>query len=379
VTRLWTYSKAKGGSNGANGNGQPPPPSWPPDGGTEMVALPMGVEPERYASRPARSLAPMAIRIGLWAAVALGCVGGIVGLLRPSGGEPETVVAPSDDELGVPGPVVRMAEVVAEEWLTATEDDEERLASLFVEPPSLEGVATGELRVGRVAAIAGRPLQEGYWAVTVEVEVTESIPVAEETEDPAAGEGDQDPAAGEDGAAAAVPAAEEDRTTVWYLDVPIVGQVDGGLAALTTPAVLPGRPEVSTGWRPSLGDPQPPADGDPTASKVDGFLGALLTGAGDPERYVAPGVTARPADPAPFADIEVTALAVDQLAEGEYRVLAEVSALTIGGARQRFSYELVVVERVDRLEITQFSGAPTMVAGSADPSESEDQSSNTTS
>jgi hypothetical protein len=52
-------------------------------------------------------------------------------------------------------------------------------------------------------------------------------------------------------------------------------------------------------------------------------------------------------------------------------VLAHIKATTPGGARQMFSYELVVVERVDRLEIVQFSGAPTMVAGTAAPPEPE--------
>ncbi len=39
-------------------------------------------------------------------------------------------------------------------------------------------------------------------------------------------------------------------------------------------------------------------------------------------------------------------------------------ATTPGGSIQTLTYELLVVERVDRLEITQFSGAPTLVAGS---------------
>jgi hypothetical protein len=363
VTRLLTDSRA---NDGHDSNGQPPS-SWPPDGKPELVAVPLAREPQRYVSRRARPLAPIAMRILLWGAVVLGCVGGAVSLLRPPVGEAEPAVLPSGDEVDVPAPVARMAELVAEDWLTATEDDAERLETLFLELPSLQGVATSELRVGRVAAISGRQLQEGYWAVTVEAEVTESVPVTDENA--------QDPGAGEDGSDAP-PAAEEERTTTWFLDVPIVGQVDGGLAALTTPAVLPGRPEVSTGWRPSLGDPEPPPADDPTATTVDGFLDALLAGAGDPARYVAPGVAATAADPPPFADIEVMTLAVDQLGEGEYRVLAGVSALTVGGARQQFSYELIVVERVDRLEITQFSGAPTRVAGSADPSKSDSEPSN---
>jgi hypothetical protein len=178
-----------------------------------------------------------------------------------------------------------------------------------------------------------------------------------------------DPAAAEDGPVAAAPTTEEQRTVTWYLEVSIVGDVRSGFAALTTPAVLPGPPEVSTGWRASLDDPEEPSSDDVTARTVAGFLDALLAGAGDPERYMAPGVHAAAAEPAPFADVEVATLAIDQLPDDEHRVLAEVWATTPGGTRQAFSYELIVVERLDRLEITQFSGAPSRVAGSADPRE----------
>ncbi len=365
VTRLWSYSKA---GNGHNGNGEAP--SWPAPGEAQLVAAPAAAEPERYQSRRPRPIAQLAVRVGLWGAVLLGCLGGVVSLFRSPTDAPEPVVVPAEDGAEVPAPVARMAEVVAEEWLTATPDEEERLATLFLQPPSLQGVVTDELSVGRVNAIAGRQLQEGYWAVTVEVAVTETVPVvAEDAEDPAAAEdgpvaNQADPAAG-----------EQEQTVLWLLDVPIVGQVDGGLVALTTPAVLPERPAVSTGWEPSLTDPQPPAVDDATASTVEGFLDALLAGAGDPDRYLEPGLELAPAEPAPFTDVEVVTLAVDEMEEGEYRVLAEVAALTAGGARQRFSYELVVVERVDRLEVTQFSGAPSLVAGSPEPPESEEEGS----
>jgi hypothetical protein len=246
--------------------------------------------------------------------------------------------------------------------LTATDEDAERLASLFLEPPSLEGVALGDVRVGEAVAIAGRRMQVGYWAVTVEVDVTEPVPVVTGPPDESSG-----PVEPPSGGGPAPAGGADQQTTTWYLEVPVVGQADGGLVALTAPAVLPAPPDVETGWRPSFGDANPPAADDPAARTAEGFLEALLAGAGDPDRYVAPGLTVTPADPPPFVDVEVVSLAVDELGEGEFRLLAEVSALTASGARQRFSYELVVVERVDRLEITQFAGAPTRVAGSAAP------------
>lgn len=372
MTRLWTFSKSNGNGNGGGSAHGPTQAPWPPP--AELVAAPSTGVVERYDSRPVRPIASVAIRVVLWGAVALGAIGGLVGLLRPSGGGDEPVAVPQDDRVDVPAPVAGTAEMVVQEWLTATEDDEERLAQLFVEPPSLAQVDTTDVQVGRVTTIAGRPLQENYWAVTVRAEVSEPIEV---TDDAAA----DDPAAAENGGVPAAPAQEERQTSVWYLEVGIAGDVETGLVALTTPAVLPGPPAVATGWRPSLTEPDAPADGDPTAATVEGFFDALLAGNGDPERYVSPGVTATAANPPPFADTEVESLAIDQLPEdGGYRVLANIWGTTPGGARQRFAYELVVVERVDRLEITQFSGAPTMVAGSAevpDQSGESDQSDQT--
>jgi len=246
---------------------------------------------------------------------------------------------------------------VVRKWLTASPDTEDEVLPLFVEPPTLEGLSAGDVSVGRVTTIAGRVLQENYWAVTVEAEVTETVPVV----DP------DDPAAAED---AAEPETER-HTSTWYLEVPIVGDPQTGLLALTRPSVLPGPPTPSTGWRASVNRPVTPGEDDATVETVEGFLDALLAGSGDPGRYVAPGVQVRAAAPPPFADTAVVDVAIDQMREGEYRVLAQIKATTPGGARQMFSYELVVVERVDRLEITQFAGAPTLVAGSAQPAPPE--------
>ncbi|HEV7759126.1 MAG TPA: hypothetical protein VGO78_09060 [Acidimicrobiales bacterium] len=359
MTRAFSLTKAKS----KNGNGHQPAPTWaPPEGGAEAELVAGPLLPERYESRPARPFTAIAIRVALWGAVAFGCLGGIVGLVRPPAKVEAPATVASDGQAGVPAPVAGMAELVTREWLTASVDEnEDDLRALFVEPPALDGLSAGDLTVGRVTTIAGRVLQEQYWAVTVEAEVTETVTVVDET----------DPGAGEDPNAVNASNDSERRTSIWYLEVPIVGNPETGLLALTTPSVLPGPPVAETGWTPSVNEPVKPNPDDPTLQTVEGFLDALLAGTGDPSRYVAPRVKVTPANPPPFADTEVVDVAIDQLGEGEYRVLARVKATTPGGARQMFSYELVVVERVDRLEITQFSGAPTMVAGTAEPPEPE--------
>jgi hypothetical protein len=362
VTRPFSLTKAKS----KNGNGHQPAPTWaPPEGGAEAELLSGPLLPERYESRPARPFTAIGIRVLLWTAVAFGCLGGIVGLVRPPAKAEAPVAVASDAQAGVPAPVAGMAEIVTREWLTASADEnEDDLKALFVVPPVLDGLSAGDVTVGRVTTIAGRVLQEQYWAVTVEAEVTETIPVVDENE--------TDPGAGEDPNAVNASDDTERRTSIWYLEVPIVGNPETGLLALTAPSVLPGPPAAETGWKPSLNDPVKPSAEDPTLQTVEGFLDALLAGQGDPSRYVAPRVKVTAADPPLFADTEVVDVAIDQLEEeGKYRVLAHIKATTPGGARQMFSYELVVVERVDRLEIVQFSGAPTMVAGTAAPPEPE--------
>jgi hypothetical protein len=117
-------------------------------------------------------------------------------------------------------------------------------------------------------------------------------------------------------------------------------------------------------------EPQPD---DPTAATVEGFFDALLAGDGDPARYTAPRVELTPANPPLFVDTTVVDLAIDEMTTGEFRVLARISATTEGGSTQLFSYELVVVERVDRLEVAEFSGAPSRVAGSPQPEVSDDE------
>jgi hypothetical protein len=297
-------------------------------------------------------LAHLAARVVLWAALGLGCVGGVVGLVRATA-DPAPAPGPpsSGGGMDIPGPVASTAELVVERWLTATPDDAARLTDLFVEPPELQGLtsSSGDLTVERVRAIAGQMRQENYWSVTVAADVIAPDITAE------------DPGA-------------EPAVTTWYLEVGIAGDSNGRMAALAAPAVVPHPPRVSTGWRASVGPTIVPRAGDPTAAAVEGFLDALLAGSGDPRRYVATGVDVTPLVPAPFSDVVVDKLAIDELPDGAHRVLAQVTATTPGGARLQLAYEVVVVERPDRLEVAGWSGAPAYLAGSANaPDEPGDQ------
>ncbi len=320
-----------------------PPESWPePDPLPEVELL--GVDdgmPTAYRVTPVRPLSQRAARIGLWSAVGIGVVGGVLGVLRPPVQQVEAVVEQSDDDTSVPAPVAGMAELVVQEWLTvdAEQGDDDVLDALFVEPIDGAGSSLGDLVVQRVTTVSGQARHEGYWAVTVAADVVETVPVP----------------AGEVGEV-------EERASTWFVEVAIVGDAEGALAALTAPAVVPAPPEATTGWKPSSEKPRSADDG-PLSTTVQGFLDALLAGDGDPSRYMAPGGEVSAVTPTPFEAVELVELSADELPDGTTRVLAEVVATTPGGTATGLTYEILLEESADRWEIAQFAGAPTLLVG----------------
>lgn len=319
----------------------------PPEGGREPDAAEVEVLGgdavlTAYRVSPVRPWSQMAARIGLWSAVGIGVVGGMLGVLRPPVQQVEAVVEQADADTAVPAPVAGMAELVVQEWLTVDADgnrDEDVLDALFVEPIDGAGSSLGDLLVERVTTVSGQARHEGYWAVTVAADVVESVPVP----------------AGEEGEV-------EARPSTWFVEVAIVGDAEGALAALTAPAVVPAPPEVTTGWRPSSENPRSADDG-PLSTTVQGFLDALLAGDGDPSRYMAPGGEVSAVAPAPFELVELVELSADELSDGRTRVLAEVVATTPGGTTTGLTYEILLEEWADRWEISQFAGAPTLLVG----------------
>jgi hypothetical protein len=304
-------------------------------------------EPTPYASRPVRPLAQLAARVGLWTAVGFGCLGGLVGMLRPSesGADPVATESPTDVEI-VPAPVAGMAERIVSEWMVATPDDEDRLAALFIDPPSLNEVTTHTLTLLDVTTVAGERLNDGYWTVTVAADVIETIPDDEES----AGT-EESATEGESG---------DPPATTWYVEIGIVGEVGRGLAGLTTPAIVPAPAAAESRWRLIPADAYRPDEGDQLATTIEGFLNALLAAGGDPARYLAPRVEMRAADPAPFAEVVIDELAAEELEGGDVRVWVDARGITTGGSIQVLSYEVVATERVDRWEIRELWGAPTV-------------------
>lgn len=312
---------------------------WPPPAWQDVEG---GYDEERYASSPARPTVQLALRVGLWAAVGLGCVGGALGLIRPSGAAPAPTAEMPSSALGVPAAVAGTAELAVAEWLAADSDDQARLANLFVEMPSLETVSNERLTVDFTNAVAGQVLGDGYWSVTVAAGVTEAPPPSDE----------------EVGHSTDLASEEAPYVLTWYVELGIVGDPATGLAALATPAILPAPVARPAGWSVAGATMNPPDEDDPVTSMVDGFLSAALTGASDPDPYLAPGADLPTSATPPFEEITVLATGVTPLDDGSLHVRVEVQATTPGESRHNVSYEIVAAQRAGRWEVVSLSGLP---------------------
>ena len=268
---------------------------------------------------------------GLWTLVALGALGGCVGLLRPTSAAPAAEPTNSPAQLPVPPQVPGFAELAVRSWIEPGEHDV-ALESYFVggsetanrgTPPALE--------VGTTSVVAVDSVRDDYWAVTVAAEVREL-----------------------DDAGAVV------STGTWFVEIGMV-EVDGALAAIGTPALVPA-PSVATDLRLAGPEPRARLAGDPVADAIEGLLTALLTGDGDLTRYLAPDTELAPISPPPFTVVTIERLASSETSAGGEIVRVLASAVTAGGNEQLLGYELVLVERAGRWEATSLTGAPTLEA-----------------
>jgi hypothetical protein len=307
----------------------PPPPGEPDDGYYDDL-------PTHYVAQPIRPIAQVAARVGLWGAVILGALGGVLGYIRSGDIPPPVESTHNDQGVGVPAPVAGMAERVVREWLVASDQNHARLDSMFVEPPPIDDSSTGKLQVVDTTPVAGARLDDrGYWTVTVAATVVES--------------------AGDNGPGAA--------PTTWYVEVGIVGTIDKGLKALTVPAIVPGPDLTQSRFQPHAPTPNPPSSSDPIATVVEDFLNALLAGQGKTSFQTAPHIHIRPADPAPFVKVELKELSEENIEsgkdKGKVRVWALVEATTNSGSVIEAGYELKVIKDIDRWKVVSVWGAPT--------------------
>ncbi|MFF9410412.1 conjugal transfer protein [Streptomyces anandii] len=159
-----------------------------------------------------------------------------------------------------------------------------------------------------------------------------------------------------DGAWLVTVAAQYANGTVRYYTVPVAADGSGASFTVTgAPGVVagPGRAEVP---RSPYGVSVPEGE---LSSALGEFLAAYLTGAGEVDRYLAPGVQMSAVSPAPYTAVSVEQVsAVEEDAAAEkvpadgtaVRVLVRVEARDAGG-RWPLAYELTLKARSGRWEV----------------------------
>lgn len=328
--------------------------------GDEVAELLEDPTSRTYAAESVRPWMLLGSRALLWGAVAIGAAGGMVGCLAKTQKPATPVVVAEPDPGLVPPQVTSSAEHIVERWLMATNDDEEDMAELFVEPPDLPADLAGRYVID-VRTVASLLVGERYWSVTVAAEmeqVVETEPTDESAPVGGTGETGETGDSGEDGG--------ENGTSgpfTWYIEVGIVGDPRTGLRAHRTPAIMPPPPPVED-TRSSTSEPWRPADqDDDLVQTIDGFLDALLAGEGDPDRYFLDELDIRPIDPAPLDDVHVEEIAVQELPDdaGMRVEVKVVGTTTDGEGQQPLAYEFDVRWNGQEYEILRHWGSATLV------------------
>ncbi|BAC67881.1 hypothetical protein SAVERM_172 [Streptomyces avermitilis MA-4680 = NBRC 14893] len=282
-------------------------------------AMAAGVELEKMRRRVRVS------RLALFTAIAAGPVA--LGVAVMSG--PTTVVAaPLDKPTAVRSAVASdpagYAQLFVDAWLRSSADDansaQARLAQSLAPDVDLpDPVAGAQPKPAAVTAVRSAQREDGEWAVTV--------------------------------------AAQYADGRVRYFVVPVAADASGSSFAVTgAPGVVagPARAAVSQ----SLFGVSVPSGGD-LASAVGEFFGAYLTGAGEVDRYLAPGVKLSPVSPAPYTAVTVQevwgaeeAVAAEEVpADGtKVRVRVQVEARDDAG-RWPLAYDIDLKSRSGRWEV----------------------------
>ncbi|MGW4979204.1 conjugal transfer protein [Streptomyces mirabilis] len=265
-------------------------------------------------------------RLALFTAIAAGPVA--LGVAVMSG--PTTVAAaPSDKPTAVRSAAAAAdpagyAQVFVDAWLRSSADDptsaQARLAQSLAPDVDLpDPVASAQPKPAAVTAVRSAQCEDGEWAVTV--------------------------------------AAQYADGRLRYFVVPVTADASGASFAVTgAPGAVAGPARAAVGKSPY--DVSVPSDGDLSLA-VGEFFGAYLTGAGEVDRYLAPGVKLSPISPAPYTAVAVQRVsAVEEAAAAgkvpadgtAVRVLVQVEARDSGG-RWPLGYELTLKARSGRWEV----------------------------
>ncbi|MDX3370938.1 conjugal transfer protein [Streptomyces sp. ME02-6987-2C] len=216
------------------------------------------------------------------------------------------------------------AQVFLDAWLRSSADEADsalaRLAQSLAPDVALPDPAAGaQSRLRSVTAVRSVQREGGAWTVTVVAQYADS--------------------------------------TVRYFAVPVAADTRGASFAVTgAPGVVAGPARAAAPKSPYT--VSVPSDGALTAT-VGEFLGAYLTGTGEADRYLAPGVELTPVSPAPYTSvavgevsaIEEAAAAGPVPADGtKVRVRVQAEARDDTG-RWPLAYELTLTSRSGRWDV----------------------------
>ncbi|HEX9766471.1 MAG TPA: conjugal transfer protein [Nitriliruptorales bacterium] len=295
----------------------------------------MSVKP-RSASAPDVALRSLwRVRLayaGLWSLLLLGGVGGVHALVGGDDAMPQVSAAGTTSTVRRDVGVAGFAELYVAAFLTAGVDEEAALRPYLPTPVDLSPAEPAALWAARTTAVDVRPMDEGYWAVTVAADVL---------------------AEGADGTYG--PAGRR------YFTVG-VADTQGGLVATGLPSLVaaPPTPDV-----PDLAIDvmhRPAGELEPLSEALDGFFDAYLAGGRDLERYTAGGVHLDAVRPAPFTETTVRTLGTRPASQGAGLLArVEVVGTDTAGRALVLQYALRLVEHEGRWEVTDLLAAPPLL------------------
>nr|WP_237550636.1 conjugal transfer protein [Streptomyces sp. SID8354] len=267
----------------------------------------------------------------------------------PTRAEAPRVQSASSDAVAPAG----IAEVYVAAYVKAgdSDADAEEFAAFYPAARSMTWPSQGGAeRAESASAVQVRQVSARYWSVTVAVWIAGS----------SKGKGD----AGQlhyFQVAVRSTAGAKGTATGW-----VAAALPAEVAAPTAEVAKP--PELSYGSR------HAPLASDPAVQTVQGFLAAYLTGQGDVERYLSPGITLHPVRPAPYTAVTLTQIADHGQgpAEGaeaqtppdgvQRRLLVDVAGERHGGGERAMTYAIELRSRGGRWEIAALEAAPALAA-----------------
>lgn len=287
------------------------------------VTLPTGQR--RHWLPSPRLLVTRVLHVLLWLLVAVGAVGGVSAWTLAASADPP---AADPVEVAVPSvPAQGFAELYVRAWLgEAGRGSEDAIAAFYPESVGLGDVTPGGVYVADVATVDVAEEAAGYWAVTIAAAVLTAV------------DGVYEPGG------------------VRYYTVGVVEANDGlvatGLPAqVNAPSTLEDAPAPVAGMLGSVGE-------EPWVEAVERFLGAYLAGAGEVDRYTAPGVNLAALIPPPYVEVRLQRAGAVAHADGRRTVRVEASAVDAGGLTHVMHYSLSLAERAGRWEVTELHPAP---------------------